>query len=163
MMPGSTPLIANTAPRCHVPHPLPDIMIATTPQRSTPLHTAPTHTVTTQQPKIQLFLVDGGLQHNKIISQEATNFLINCVWANSPDIYFPTKLMPRSAPTCLNHEQVAMPIVYPITGENISSCKWLCVTPPWLKHGKQPLGKILVVWRKEISKQGKKALTQSLS
>jgi hypothetical protein len=30
-IPGSAPLIANTAPRHHVPHPLPDILIATTP------------------------------------------------------------------------------------------------------------------------------------
>ncbi len=36
----------------------------------------------------------GGLRHKSIISQEAINFITNCVWAISPDIYTPTKLMP---------------------------------------------------------------------
>jgi hypothetical protein len=33
--------------------------------------------------------------------------------------------MPTLALTCLNHKQVAMPMVHPITGETISSYKWL--------------------------------------
>jgi hypothetical protein len=37
--------------------------------------------------------------------------------------------MPASAPTCLNHEQIAMPMVHPINGETISSYKWLMHDP----------------------------------
>jgi hypothetical protein len=140
-IPGSTPLITNIAPRCHVPLPLPDILIATPPRRSTRLHTAPMHTATMQQPKVRLLPVDGRLRHNNIISQEAINFLTGCVWANSVDIYMPTKLMPTSAPTCLNHKQVAIPMVHPITIETISSYKQLIHDPTMAKTWKTAFGK----------------------
>jgi hypothetical protein len=82
-----------------------------------------------QQPKVQFLPVDSGIRHNNIISQEAINFLTDCIWANLLDIYTPTKLMPLSAPTCLDHEQVAMAMVHPITGETICSYKQLMRDP----------------------------------
>jgi hypothetical protein len=60
-----------------------------------------------------------------VINQEAINFLTKCIWAKSPNIFTPKKLMPASMPTCLACKQVAMPMVHPITGETISSYKWL--------------------------------------
>jgi hypothetical protein len=156
-IPGRITLITNTAPRRHMPLPLPNIPIAIAPQQSTHLHTAPSHTATMQWPKVRFLPVEGGLQHNDIISQEAINFLTNYVWVISLDIYMPTKLMPTSAPTCLNHEQVAMPMVHPITGETISSYKWLMRDPTTAETWKTAFGKDFG------SKQGKKALTQSLS
>jgi hypothetical protein len=111
------------------------------PRRLTHLHTAPMHKATTQWPKVQFLPVDDGLQHNNIISQEAINFLSGCILANSPDIYMPTKLMPTSVPTCLNHKQVAMPMVHPITGETISSYKWLMRDPTTAETWKTAFGR----------------------
>jgi hypothetical protein len=124
-----------------VPIPLPDIPIATAPQWLTRLHTAPTQTATTQRPKVQFLPVDGNLCHSNIISQEAINFLTDSIWANSPDIYMPTKHMPTLLPTCLNHEQVAMPMVHPITGETISSYKQLMHDPTTAETWKTAFGK----------------------
>jgi hypothetical protein len=75
----------------------------------------------------------------------------------------PTKLMPTLVPTCLNHKQVAMPMVHPITGETISSYNRLMQDSTIAETWKTAFGKDLVVLRKEISKWGKKALTQSSS
>jgi hypothetical protein len=107
----------------------------------TPLYSAPLHTATTQRPKVQLLPVDGRLQHNNIISQEAINFLTNCIWENLPDIYTPTKLMPTSTLTCLDHKQVAISMVHPITGETISSYKQLMHDPTTAETWKTALGK----------------------
>jgi hypothetical protein len=51
-VPGSIPLITNTAVRCHVPLPLPDVPIVTATQRSTRIHTAPMQPAITQWPKV---------------------------------------------------------------------------------------------------------------
>ena len=67
----------------------------------------------------------GGLQNNNIISQEAINFLTECIWNNSPDICTPTKLKTKPSLVCLDLQQVAMPMVHPTTGETISSYKRL--------------------------------------
>jgi hypothetical protein len=72
------------------------------------------------------------------MSQEAINFLTDCVWVNSPNIYTPTKLMSASAP---EHEQVAMPIVHPITGETISSFKRLMHNPTMAETRQTAFGK----------------------
>jgi hypothetical protein len=47
------------------------------------------------------------------------------MWAKSPNIYTPKKLMPAATPTCLDFEQVAMPLVHPVTGKAIISYKQL--------------------------------------
>jgi hypothetical protein len=66
--------------------------------------------------------IDRGLRNGNIISQEAINFLTERVWADSPDIYTPTKLHPTATPTAtFNFQQIAMPMVHPKTGETISS------------------------------------------
>jgi hypothetical protein len=49
-IPGSIPLITNTAGRCHLPLPLPDILIMTAPQRSTQIYAAPMQLATTRRP-----------------------------------------------------------------------------------------------------------------
>jgi hypothetical protein len=54
-----------------------------------------------------------------LVSQEAINFLTNCVWAKVPDIYTPNKL--KSKQQGLDLKQVAMPMVHPTTSETISS------------------------------------------
>jgi hypothetical protein len=78
--------------------------------------------------------------------------------------------MPTLAPTCLNHEQVAMPMMHPITGETISSYKRLMHDPAtaetWktafrkdfggmvqgdLKTGQKGTNSIFLMTHKEIS------------
>jgi hypothetical protein len=46
-----------------------------------------------------------------------------------PDICISTKLKTKSASSCLNVAQVAMPIIHPKTGEGISSYKQLMHDP----------------------------------
>jgi hypothetical protein len=53
----------------------------------------------------------------------------------------PIKLMPMSAPTCLDHKQVAMPMVHPITGETISSYKRLMRDPTTAETWEMAFGK----------------------
>jgi hypothetical protein len=79
--------------------------------------------------------------------------------------------MPAIAPTRLNHKQVAMPMVHPITGETISSYKWLMRDPTTadtlqtafvnnfggmaqgdLKTGEKGMNSIFVMTHKEISR-----------
>ena len=73
--------------------------------------------------------IPGGLRSRNLISQEAINFLTNCVWSKSPDVFTPDKLKPNHALSCLNLEQVAMPMIHPTTGEVISSYKKLMHDP----------------------------------
>jgi len=73
--------------------------------------------------------IPGGLRSRNLISQEAINFLTDCVWSKSPDVFTPDKLKPKHAPSCLNLEQVAMPMIHPTTGEMISSYKKLMHDP----------------------------------
>jgi hypothetical protein len=86
--------------------------------------------------------IEGGLRNGNIISQEAINFLTECVWANSSDRYIPTKLHPTSMPTAtFNFQQVAMPMVHPKTGETISSYKQLMHDPATAKIWQTAFGK----------------------
>jgi hypothetical protein len=78
-------------------------------------------------PKVQLIPSPSGLQQSNLVSQEAINFLNDCVWAKAPDIYAPNKLKPKNQG--LNLEQVVMPMVHPIIGETISSYKKLIHDP----------------------------------
>jgi hypothetical protein len=86
-------------------------------------------------------LIDRGLQRHNMISQEAINFLTECVWANSPDIFTPSKLHPTAAPTCLDLKQVAMPMAHPTTGNTISSYKKLMHNPATAETWQTAFGK----------------------
>jgi hypothetical protein len=76
-----------------------------------------------------------------MISQEAINFLTECVWSKSPDIFMPSKLQSKSTPSCQDFEQVAMPMVHPTTGETISSYKRLMYDPTTAKTRLTAFGK----------------------
>ncbi len=116
----------------------------------------------TRVPHVPFAPVKGGLRDRHFISQEAINFLTECVWENSPDICTPTKLKTKSAPSCFNFAQVAMLMVHPMTGKSISSC--LMHNPAMLEVcGRQCLVKILVALLKVRIKRDKKALNQFLS
>jgi hypothetical protein len=91
--------------------------------------------------KICFVLVDGSLQNNNIISQEAINFLTKCTWAKAPDIFTPNKLCPTSAPSCLDFAQVTMPMVHPTTGETISRYKRLIHNPATAETWQMAFGK----------------------
>jgi hypothetical protein len=123
-IPGSVPPITRSNQRPVTVKPLPPTpaptrrMGARSRPRSTPV-------VPTRLPHVRFVPINGGLQRHNMISQEAINFLSECVWANSPDIFKPSKLHPTAAPTCLDLKQVAMPMVHPTTGDTISSYKKL--------------------------------------
>jgi hypothetical protein len=93
-------------------------------------------------PRVRFVPIEGGLRNGNIISQEAISFLNECVWANSLDIYTPTKLSPTLTPTAtFEFQQVAMPMVHPKTGETISSYKQLMHNPATAK-----------IWQKSFRK-----------
>ncbi len=114
--------------------------------------------------------IDGGLRNCNIISQEAIKFLPECVWADPPDIYTPTKLHPTAAPrAAFDFQKIAMPMIHPKTGETISSYKQLMHNPAtseiWqtafgkdfgsmaqgnLKTGQKRTNSIFVMMHKEI-------------
>ncbi len=123
---GSVPLIVPTQSQ----HPVPTVPMQTlTPapplrcSKQSRNNTNPL--VPTCIPQVRSIPIDGGIHQCNIISQEAINFLTECVWANSPDIFTLTKLQPKSAPPCLDFTQVAMPMVHPKMGETIRSYKQL--------------------------------------
>jgi hypothetical protein len=92
-------------------------------------------------PQVHFPPIPGGLQNSNAISQEAINFLTKCIWAKSPDIFTPNKLMPAAMPTCLDFEQVAMPMVHPVTGKTISSYKCLMKDPTTAETWQTAFGK----------------------
>jgi hypothetical protein len=133
-IPGSVPQITPTAPRRLITNPLPTPIVA--PQQSP--GTASQNTVPvipsvllapTWIPCVHFVPVKGGLQNRNFISQEAINFLTECVWENLSKICTPTRLKTKSAPSCLNFVQVAMPMIHPKTCESISSYKCLIHYP----------------------------------
>jgi hypothetical protein len=75
-----------------------------------------------------------------MISQEAITFLIECVWAYSPDIITQIKLTLNTAPSCLGFAKVAMPMVHP-TCKTISSYKCLLQDPATADIWQTALGK----------------------
>jgi hypothetical protein len=95
----------------------------------------------TRIPRVQLVPIEGGLQQHRIISQEAINFLTKCVWANSPDVCTPTKLKSKTALSCLDFDQVVMPMVHPMMGKTISSYKLLMHDPATTKIWQTAFGK----------------------
>jgi hypothetical protein len=90
---------------------------------------------------VKFSAIPGGLRSRNLISQEAIKFLTDCVWSKSPDAFTPDKLKPKHAPSCLNLEQVAMPMIHPTTGETISSYKKLMHDPATKDIWQQAFGK----------------------
>jgi hypothetical protein len=76
-----------------------------------------------------------------MISQEAIFFFTECMWANLPDIFTPSRLHPTVAPTCLDLKQVAMPMVNPATVDTISSYKKLMHNPATAEIWQTAFGK----------------------
>ncbi len=65
------------------------------------------------------------MTHNR----DAIAFLTRCVWANAPDSSTPLRLQATEIPSCLDFQQIALPMVHPTTGETISSYKRLMHDP----------------------------------
>jgi hypothetical protein len=127
-LPGSVPLITNIAQRSVDLHPIPTRATAT--RWSPRTHTPSAQFAPTSIPRVRFSPVPtGGLRSRPIISQEAINFLTECVWAHSPDIFTSDKLHLATSPSCLNFKQLAMLMVYPTTGETIRSYKKLMHDP----------------------------------
>ncbi len=114
--------ITPTAPRQSIPNtPLtPVVAPRHSPRTTTPANAT---TIATRIPWVRFVPINGGIQNRNFISQEAIDFLTECIWANSPNVFTPSKLRSNSAPSCLDFTQVAMPMVHPTTGETISSYK----------------------------------------
>jgi hypothetical protein len=92
-----------------------------------------------------------------------SHFLTECIWAKSSDIFTPNKLMPATTPTCLDFEQVAMPMVHPVTGKTISSYKCLMKDPTTAEMWQTAFARIMVAWHKAMTKQGNRELSPFLS
>ncbi len=90
------------------------------------------------------------------ISQEAIIFFTKCIWAKYPNIFTPKKLMPASMPTCLDYEQVAMPLVRPITGKTICSYKRLMKDPTTAEMWQTAFGKDFAGMAQGNQKTGQK-------
>jgi hypothetical protein len=121
--PGSVPELTSSP---SAQRPLPDFIPAAMQMSQTPRQSPRTHTQSILQmpgciPRVRFQTIPGGLRNSDNISQEAINFLTTCVWAQSPDIFTPKKLMPAAMPTCLDFEQVATQMMHPVTGKAISS------------------------------------------
>jgi hypothetical protein len=139
--PGSVPAITRSAPRR--PNPL-DPPPTTAPRRSPRI------------PKVKFAAIPGGLRGRNLISQEAVNFITDCVWSQSPDIFTPKKLKPAHSPSCLDLEQVAMPMVHPTTGETISSYKKLMHDPATKEIWQTAFGKDFGGMAQGCNKTGQK-------
>jgi hypothetical protein len=110
-IPGSTPPIINNGKHRRMEAP-------TTPDEPTISPRWSKRKVGNTSPqKVRFFPIEGGVRSRNMISQEAINFLTECVWENSPDLYTPTKLRPINGTTStFDFQQVAMPMVHPTTG-----------------------------------------------
>jgi hypothetical protein len=107
-------------------------------------------------PKVRFGAIPGGLRSRNLISQEAINFLTDSVWSKSPDVFTPDKLKPKHAPSCLNQEQVAMPMIHPTTGETISSYKKLMHDPATKDIWQRAFGKDFGGMAQGCNKTGQK-------
>ena len=138
-IPGSTPHIVNTEKRRHVEPPTTPTPPTTGPRRSPRKLTDP---ASTTPRKVRFIPIAGGIRARNIISQEAVNFLTECVWEKSPDLYTPTKLRPnKNTTSTFDFQQVAMPMVHPTTGETISSYKRLMHDPATAEIWQTAFGK----------------------
>ncbi len=151
---GSTPHILNIGKRWHIEAPMTPAPPTTGPRRSPRQLTKPG---TTTPQKVQFIPIGGGIRARNIISLEAVNFLTECVWEKSPDLYTPTKLWPNKGTTStLDFQQVAMPMVHPTTGETISSYKRLTHNPDTAETWQTAFGKDFGGMAQGIKKTGQK-------
>ena len=135
-IPGSTPHIINSRKHRSIEDPMTPDKPTISPRRSK------RNISTTTPPKVQFIPIEGGVRSRHMISQEAVNFLTECVWENSPDLYTPTKLRPINGTTSnFDFQQVAMPMVHPTTGETISSYKRLMHDPDTAETWQTAFGK----------------------
>ncbi len=141
-LPGGVPPIVNLGNRHCIEVPTTPTTPTISPQRS-PCHVTLTELVIpTRIPKVCFIPIKGGIRLRNIISQEAINFLTECVWANSPDIYMPTKLRPDTGTTAsFDFQHITMPMVHPTTGETISSYKCLMHDPATAEIWQTAFGK----------------------
>jgi hypothetical protein len=151
-IPGSIPTITKVIPARPIP---------TTPKQQSPRLTPQTTANPRQAPQVCLIPVPSGLQQSNLLSQEAINFLTNCVWAKSPSIYTPDKL--KCKKQGLDFEQVAMAMVYPTTGKTIRNSKKLMHNHATSKIWQMALEKILVAWRMATINPVRKDQIQFLS
>jgi hypothetical protein len=137
--PGSVPKITQHAPRW----PLPIVPAVPTPTLQQSPRTLPTTSapLTLHLPRVRFVPIDDSIQQSNMISQEAIDFLTECVRLNSPDILSPTKLCSKVKPSCLDLAQVASPMVHPTTGETISSYKKLMHDPATSRVWQAAFGK----------------------
>jgi len=140
-IPGSVPAITHEASRRPNPINLPP----TEPPRRSP-----------RILKVRFGAILSGLHSQNLISQEAINFLTDYVWSKSPDVFTPDMLKPKHAPSCLNQEQVAMPMIHPTTGETISSYKKLMHDPATKDIWQRAFGKDFGGMAQGCNKTGQK-------
>ena len=138
-VPESTPPIINIGKHRRIEAPKTPAPPTISPRRS-PRNVTPTGTKTSQ--KVQFSPIEGGVRTRNIISQEAINFLTECVWAKSPNLYTPTKLQTNNGTTStFDFQQVTMPMVHPTTGETINSYKRLMHDPDTAEIWQTAFGK----------------------
>jgi hypothetical protein len=124
-VPGSVPPITPTTLRRFISNPPPTPVIA--PCQSPWMADQPAVAIPTQILCVQFWPVEGGLRNSNFILQKAINFLTECVWAYSPNIYTPTnKLKSKSAPSCLDLSHVAMPMLH-LANQSLAT-NVLCMT-----------------------------------
>jgi hypothetical protein len=152
--PGSVPAIMqSSSTRRPLPIPIPTLpvtaLLRQSPQTAPPL---------TWQciPRVRFQAIPRGVHNFMMISQEAINFLTKCIWAQSPNIYTPNKLCPTFARSCVDYEQLAMPMVHPTTGEAISSYKRLMHNPATSETWQTAFGKDFGGMAQDDEKTGQK-------
>jgi hypothetical protein len=105
---------------------VPAVPLINTPCRSPQLATNTTPTpAATRTHQIRSRPIEGGVRVRNFITQEAINLLSNRVWADATDVWTPTRLKLKPMQSCLDLQQVAMPMVHPTMGEFMSSYKRL--------------------------------------
>ncbi len=94
----------------------------------------------------------------KCKSWEAINILTKCIWAKSPKIFTPTKLMAASTSTCLDYNTSKWRCrCYTLSQARLSAATngwWK--TWPKLKPGRWHSERILMAWCRAIKRQGKR-------
>ncbi len=137
---GSVPAIMPTALRWFIPNPPPTPVVALqcSPQMTTPANAPP---IAMQIPHVWFVPIKGGVCNRNFLFQEAINFLTKFVWANSPNVFTPTKLKSKSASSCLDFAQVKIHMVHSTTNKTISSYKHLMHDPATVELWQTAFGK----------------------
>jgi hypothetical protein len=95
----------------------------------------------TRTHQIRSHPIEGEVRARNFITQEAINLLSNRIWANTTDVWTPTQLKPKPMQSCLDLQQVTMPMVHPTMGKFISSYKQLIHDPTTTKIWQTAFGK----------------------